>query len=305
MGLLLLKSVYSIEYENFNKASEQGNNGAKFASIAKIGGNAALVFLSGRQMHIIRQAVVEVITKPNVSWCMALASRATVLARLNLWMIVATAIVIIGGLAYEMLNPSKLILWVKHSIWGIDNRSWDFPTTQQKLAEVVLRPRLEVKAGIQHISQATGQFSYKTTQTYLKHCLSCFGITPSRFAQVLQIHQYHPLALCIIVLVDGKWINKTDEILETADFTVLEQGLRIDYDWPTYLVKKISRTEWTIAVTPDIAVEPLDKAYQFIRYSTQGTTVTEMEENDRLTTQGQYPLIAISDDYITMGQTND
>lgn len=306
-GLTFVSSMayFFVELDSYEKASKDGNTGAKVAIIIKQIGNITSILSSSYQFKMTGQAVLQVIMDRNMTWRMALATKTTQLAKTNFWLIAGTVLTFIGGLIYEHYNPEKIFLWIRNSIWGINNKNWDFLTTQQKLAEAVLKPKLEVMPTYKYSSESSGRYSYQSQLTSLKHTLTFFGVSFSRFKQNLQIDQHHPLAICMVALINDQWVNMTDIMLENADFTIMEQGLKIEFIWPMSLATKVKRTEWTIEFTPDIANNPLESSHNFFRINNQGSNITELAEDERLTTQGKYPLIVVSNDIITMGQNND
>ncbi|MGI0118998.1 toxin VasX [Zooshikella sp. RANM57] len=312
------------DMESLETAIKEGNTGAKVGLGVKQVGNVINLYASTRQTHIYVDIVNSVIFKRTETWRGALASRTTVLARFNVWLLAAIVLVVIGTVIYEYFNPTKLIKWVKESPWGKDNRGYDEQTSHQLLAEAITVPTLQVKAGKRSKQLGTAGYGIKQTAKTIKYVLSIMGFSPARLFS-LKPNEPSPIALSVAVQLSSAvattstyqqiaksakdvWLDITDDVLLTSDYTLLEQGLVLEFTLPEYLTTAQGSVEWILSVIPDLAHKPLNSTEGYIRYSSdniqQVGNLKALKFSDVLLRVDQQPLKALRFEHIdTTGNT--
>ncbi|MBU2712427.1 toxin VasX [Zooshikella harenae] len=316
LGFLSTLSYMFYEFDNFEKATKDGNTGAKVAIVTKQIGHFTNLVSYGRQTYVYGDIVYTVLFKQTESWSGALASRATILARVNLWLLVGSLIVIIGSLIYEYYNPKKIFKWVKESLWGVGNRQHTELESKQLLAEAISAPQIIVQSVRLKKQIKTSGYGTENIVTNVKYIINIMGFSPVRLLY-LKDNEPSPIALAVAVKLEKAsgwkvnefdWQDITNDVILGSRYTLLEQGLIIEFELPDYLMTSKGKIEWVLSVIPDLAYKPLNSEEGYIRFGSLNIqrvgAMTQLESSDRLGYAHFLPLIDLRAEHIEMTGDN-
>ncbi|MBU2707506.1 hypothetical protein KCM76_16045 [Zooshikella marina] len=316
LGFISTISYMLYEFDNFEKASKDGNAGAKAAIVTKQIGHFTNLVSYGRQTYVYGDIVYTVLFKQTESWGGALANRTTVLARVNLWLLVGSLIVIIGSLIYEYYNPKKIFKWVKESLWGIGNRKYSELESKQLLAEAISAPQIIVQSIRSRTQIKASGYGSENIVTNVKYVIDIMGFSPVRLLY-LKDNEPSPIALAVAVKLEEAsrwkanefdWHDITNDVILGSKYTLLEQGLIIEFELPDYLMTSEGKIEWVFSVIPDLAHKPLNSEAGYVRFSSSNIqrvgAMMQLESSDRLAYAHFLPLIDLRTEHIEMIEDN-
>ncbi|MGD8171855.1 toxin VasX [Vibrio sp. TRT 21S02] len=167
-----------------------------------------------------------------ITWAKAAKDMFGVVARANPYMLVASALILLGEIGYNHLQSTPIMNWVSQSVWGKSgvwftyiNQNWDYETQFVKWLEATQAPKVQI-----------------STNTYKKTLMSASG----NWASQVTMHRVKTLRIVVPMVIPQQiklaGYVKTSSSIEPIDITstlisnsrTIYDGMNTlyEFDWP-------------------------------------------------------------------------